>query len=331
MSKRYKYPIPYGWYQVAYSKDLAPGESRPLRYFGEDLVIFRGEEGAVQVLDAYCPHMGAHLGYGIHKSKGTGGGCVKGNTITCPFHGWVFDMDGKVAEIPYAKKIPPRAQDKEVLKKWPTVERNQVISVWYHPDGIDPLWEVERLPELDDENSGWTRIGENNCRKMVIPTVMQEIAENSVDFAHFIFVHQVKSTPQAETTYDGPMGHRMIKADMQTPRGIVEGGIESKNIGPGLGWVRFTGIAETLLLSHLTPVEDELIEVNYSFLQPLVDGKEPAAGGVQDAIIKDIWSQMEEDYVIWEHKIGRENPMLCDGDGPIAQFRRYYSQFYAGA
>ena len=326
MAKRYKYPLPYGWYQVAFSKDLKPGQSRALRYFGEDMVIFRGEDGAVQVLDAYCPHMGAHLGYGIHGAEG--GGCVTGNTISCPFHGWRFDMDGKVVEIPYAKKIPPKAEGKELLKKWPTVEKNQVIAVWYHPHGADPMWEVETIPEVNDENSGWTSIADRNTRNMVIPTVMQEIAENSVDFAHFMFVHRVKSTPVAVTNYDGPRGHRMIKADMKTPRGIVEGGIESGSIGPGLGWVRFTGIAETLMLSNMTPVDDEHIEVNYAFVQPLVDGKEPPPGGVQDAIIKDIWGQMEEDYVIWQHKIGRENPILCDGDGPIAQFRRYYSQFY---
>lgn len=328
MQKRYKYPLPYGWYHVAYSSELLPGQSKPLRYFGKEMVIFRGEDGAVQVLDAYCPHMGAHLGYGIHENKGSSGGCVTGNTISCPFHGWRFDMDGKVVEIPYAKRIPPKAEGKELLKKWPTVERNQSIMVWYHPHEAEPMWEVEIIPEVDDENSGWTKISERNCRRMVIPTIMQEVAENSVDFAHFLFVHKVKSTPTAETIYDGPRGHRKIKTNMQTPRGIVEGGIESAGTGPGLAWVRFTGIAETLLISRMTPLDEEHVEVNYTFVQPLVDGKEPPPGGVQDAIIKDIWGQLEQDYVIWEHKIGRETPLLCDGDGPIAQFRRYYSQFY---
>ena len=34
---------------------------------------------------------------------------------------------------------------------------------------------------------------------------------------------------------------------------------------------------------------------------------------------------------IWEHKIFQPNPILCDGDGPIAQFRRWFGQFYAPA
>jgi hypothetical protein len=33
------------------------------------MVIFRTESGEVKILEAYCPHMGAHLGYGIHRVK----------------------------------------------------------------------------------------------------------------------------------------------------------------------------------------------------------------------------------------------------------------------
>jgi phenylpropionate dioxygenase-like ring-hydroxylating dioxygenase large terminal subunit len=324
-NRRYDFPIPYGWYQVAYASDLEPGQSKALRYFGQDMVLFRGETGKVQVLDAYCPHLGAHLGYGIHDAEG--GGKVQGDTIICPFHGWRFDTEGTVVEIPYAERIPPRVDNKQCLKSWPTVERNQLIWVWYHPRGEDPLWDVESIEEADNEESGWSRLSEARSKRWEIPTIPQEIAENAVDFAHFIFVHQVKSDPSAETVYDGHRGARMVRADMQTPKGVVEGGIESVNIGPGQSWIRFTGIADTLLFGNLTPVDEENVEVNFSFLQPLVDGKEPE-GGVHDAIVADICKQLDEDYVIWKHKVYRDKPALCDGDGPIAQFRRYYSQFY---
>ena len=40
--------------------------------------------------------------------------------------------------------------------------------------------------------------------------------------------------------------------------------------------------------------------------------------------------QFEHDVPIWENKIYRQNPMLCDGDGPIAEFRRWCQQFYPG-
>jgi len=36
----------------------------------------------------------------------------------------------------------------------------------------------------------------------------------------------------------------------------------------------------------------------------------------------------EDDLRIWENKLYRETPVLCDGDGPISQLRRWYRQFY---
>ena len=66
---------PRGWFAVCFSDDLPVGKSLPLRYFGQDLVAFRGEDGVPHILEAYCAHMGAHLGVG---------GKVEGCAIRCP-------------------------------------------------------------------------------------------------------------------------------------------------------------------------------------------------------------------------------------------------------
>ena len=92
---------PRGWFVVAFSEDIAVGETRSLSYFGEKLVAFRGEDGTVRVLDAYCAHMGADL---------AAGGKVIGNTIECPFHAWRYAGTGECVAIPYAKKIPVKAR-----------------------------------------------------------------------------------------------------------------------------------------------------------------------------------------------------------------------------
>lgn len=70
---------------------------RPLRCLaGLDLVAFRTEDGVAHVFDAYCPHLGAHLGVM---------GRVVGDCIECPFHGWRFSgKDGACTHVPYAKK-----------------------------------------------------------------------------------------------------------------------------------------------------------------------------------------------------------------------------------
>ena len=98
---RYPFPIPFGWFGVGYSDELAVGEVRAVHYFARDLVLFRNDEGEVGLLDAYCPHLGAHLGHG---------GTVEGNSIRCPFHAWAFRPNGFCSSIPYAKAFPPRAK-----------------------------------------------------------------------------------------------------------------------------------------------------------------------------------------------------------------------------
>ena len=62
---------------------------------GKEMVAFRGTDGRAGVLDAFCPHLGTHLGHG---------GTVDGNNLKCPYHSWEFDADGKCHSIPYCSK-----------------------------------------------------------------------------------------------------------------------------------------------------------------------------------------------------------------------------------
>lgn len=322
MVKRFPMPIPFGWYAVGYSDELKPGESKPLHYFGKEMVLFRTEDGRAAVLDAYCPHMGAHLGYGINQEAGKGGR-IEGDTIVCPFHAWKISDEGVVKEIPYAKNIPPKVKDKPCVKAYHVKEVNQAIWVWYHPDeNQEPLWEVHVNEEAHDEN--WSDFDKY---EWTINTHTQEMGENSSDPAHFRYVHGVASFPVWESVQDGHKVHGIQRADMETPRGTIKGEIHTNSVGPGQTWTRFKGIAETYLQGMITPIDEQTVHVRFAFSQPLKDGKKPE-GGVEAAIIQDICKQIREDTPIWENKIYRPLPILCDGDGPIAKFRKWYKQFY---
>ena len=56
MNRGFPHPLPDGWYPVAYSDEVPIGEVVPLRYFGQDLIAFRGEDGEAHVLDAHAGH-----------------------------------------------------------------------------------------------------------------------------------------------------------------------------------------------------------------------------------------------------------------------------------
>ena len=93
--------IPNGWFAVAFGRDLGEGEVKRIRYFERELVLFRTRSGKPVVLDAYCPHMGAHLAEG---------GRVVAEGIRCPFHAWQFGADGQCVQRPtYSPTVPAGA------------------------------------------------------------------------------------------------------------------------------------------------------------------------------------------------------------------------------
>ena len=316
--------MPYGWFQVLYSAELAAGESKPLHYFDQELVAFRTESGVAKVIDAYCPHMGAHLGYGIHENSGAGSAVV-GDNIVCPFHGWQFNGEGKCAHIPYAKNLPPKvARGEQLIPSWHVREINQCILVWYHPQGVEPLYEPEAIAEAAADNDDW---GDLQLFTWDINTHMQEIGENSVDAVHFHYVHGTNDVPDvAESVFEGHTRYGLLHTRNPTPKGVIKGSIENRSVGAGLSMVRFSGICDTVLMANLTPVNAEQCEAKYAFLQKKVDGK-TQSGGIGGAIIANICQQMEEDLVIWNRKKYYTKPLLCDGDGPFAKFRKWYGQF----
>lgn len=92
------YPLyPNGWIPVLESLKLKTFQVEPITAFGRELVAFRGSNEQVYVLDAYCPHLGAHLGFGGKVLKINNEACIK-----CPFHGWTFrGVDGQCVKIPH--------------------------------------------------------------------------------------------------------------------------------------------------------------------------------------------------------------------------------------
>lgn len=308
-------PLPFGWFPALLSSELATAEVKPLRYFGRDLVIWRGEDGVPRMLDAHCRHLGAHMGHG---------GRVIGQNLECPFHAWRYDGEGVVRDIPYAQQVPVRLR-KPCPQQWPVVEANRIVWFWYHPEGKAPMWEVEVFPEASDPE--WTDYAIYEWR---VFTSLQNMAENAVDVAHFRYVHGTATFPTSEMTWDGVRRTSIIDSFLDTPNGRKQSRIVAKMVGPGQSATRFTGIAETLLIAAITPVEKDEIRVRFCFTQPKAQ-TEGLSAMVAHGFIHEVCRQLDQDKVIWDNQRYLDRPIVCDGDGPILRFRRYYSQFYAGA
>jgi 3-ketosteroid 9alpha-monooxygenase subunit A len=309
---RFPWPIPYGWFSVAWSHELAVGAVQPYRAFGRDLVLWRDTDGGAHLHDAFCPHLGAHLGVG---------GTVQGGELVCPFHGWQFDADGRNTCIPYSERTNGRAR----LHQYPVRERNGQVMAWYHPDDRAPMWDIPEVPEFAPDHPEWAP---PVTRFFTIDTAWQEMAENGVDAAHFRYVHGTAEVPVLERyTPDGHRSHMRSRQLFVTPRGNVEGRIDTDADGPGFSVVRFNGIVDTMLLGCATPIERDKCEMRFTFtVRRFADDR--ATTSVGEAAINEISRQLLEDKPIWENKVFLERPALADTDGPFTQFRQWAAQFY---
>jgi nitrite reductase (NADH) small subunit len=78
------------WIRVCKIDDCPPGEAREFVVGQRVVAVFHAEDRFF-ALDGICPHQGGPLG------RGRLGGC----RVTCPWHGWQFDIrDGQHSSIP---------------------------------------------------------------------------------------------------------------------------------------------------------------------------------------------------------------------------------------
>lgn len=308
---RYPYPVPYGWFQVGWPEDFPVGKAKPLYYFGKHLVGWRDENGVAHVQDAFCPHLGAHFGHG---------GTVHGDQIRCPFHGWRFDGAGECTDIPYADRINKKGR----IRTYPTIERNGLVLTWYHPNEVEPLWEVPEVPQFNAPHGFDT----STHRVFEVAACWQEIAENGVDLAHFRYVHNTAAVPELDEYHSD--GHKATLKSTQkfvTPQGVVEGRIDVDTTGPGFTVTHFSGFVDLYLLGCNTPIDEEHMQLRFTFAVPNM-GDADATSSVGKAFAKEVSQQVFEDKMIWEHKAHVVTPALAHTDGPFMQFRRWAAQFY---
>ena len=317
-----------GWHCVGLTSAFEKGKPHAVQAFGTKLVVWQGTDGELRVLDAYCRHMGGDL------SMGT----VVGDVVACPFHGWRWGGDGKCAEIPYARRVPPRAR----TRSWPTMVRNGQLFVWNDPEGAPPPPEVT-VPEIEGYAEGlWTEwtwdtvpVEGSHCR---------EIVDNMVDMAHFYYIHKGLPT-YFKNVFEGHVctqyyagtspEHAATGAPIEV--GVYEGQStksEATYWGPSYLldklWDTYGDMTiESVLITCHYPVSPTSFVLMYGMIVKKIPGLDDEANQkVARKMTRLIGEGFLEDVKIWQNKTRIENPLLCEEDGPVYQLRRWYEQFY---
>ncbi len=329
INERYSMPNPNGWYAVCYSKEVLTTKIKTVSMLDKEFVVFRSRKGKVNVLEAYCPHQGTHLGYG---------GEIVEDCIVCPFHRWHFNGEGTCVKIPYATKLP--ALERNCLNSLPTHESEGMVYCYYHADNKKPDF---KLADFDSEfpEADWTPPVR---AEFTIKTHVHEFGENGFDIAHFKPVHGsednkiiVNSDPSAKEmkyrlslVYPGSgMGLPMIKIAVCTDwtyhgLGVFSNLVTLEKFPIIIRQVYcFTpqNNGETLIRFFMRIKRNSLAKNTVlKWLQTKL---------IHFQNVKLVLRNFNEDKAIWENKRYRAKPVLCDGDGPIMVYRRWAQQFYS--
>jgi phenylpropionate dioxygenase-like ring-hydroxylating dioxygenase large terminal subunit len=319
---------PTGWFQVAWDGSLAVGEIRRLRYFGQELVLYRDAEGAVHVADAYCPHQGANLGVG---------GVVQGCDLVCPFHGWTWGPDGQ--NVSTADEGPPNRSRR--LRMWPANVSNGVIWVWHDERGRAPLWEpAPEIPAMADP--AYYPIYPHCVRQYRgIRVVPQWITENNADLAHLRTIHRAAGPIEQDFELLGPVLRSRTRmtfgygkpSSRLTPEGPQEGALVAEHWGVGIIKILFAGIDEAWLLQAQTPVDHDHSDIFVTVVTARPEGAvADELVGTAKARFEEQCKQLERDFPIWENmRYVVNGPMTREEASHMAPLRRWARQFYPDA
>jgi cholesterol 7-desaturase len=317
-AERPRRPYPNGWFAVAFGDDVPPGRVLRKRFMGEDVVVYRTRAGLVRVVEPYCPHLGAHLGYG---------GTVEGEEIVCPFHRFAFDVDGRCVRTGYGTR-PPAAR----LRLLTVRERNGAVMVWHHAGGAQPEWELPDIP-----TAGFPAPVRHVYTIVDHP---QEIAENAIDVGHIGPIHHYTNVRvRRPMAVDGPRFTIGPAAQRVFPLlGEVDVVFDVEVHGLGYIWVTATIPrlrAAALFQAMATPIDPCRVELRFSVsLRAGIERRTPSAGtlvlsrALTVGLARAFWRDLTLDFPIWENKAYVEHPRLAKGDGPVIAFRRWAGQFY---
>ena len=159
------------WQPVALSEELkADGAPVAVTLMGEELVIFRDEQGRVGVLDAHCCHRGADLSYGRLEDGG----------LRCIYHGWLFDVNGKTLEQP-GEPNGGEHRDAFCQPSFPCREIGGVVLAYIGP-GEPPLVPNYEFFQVPEDQRFVSKI-HHSCNYL-------QSNEGNIDPVHLSFLHR---------------------------------------------------------------------------------------------------------------------------------------------
>jgi 5,5'-dehydrodivanillate O-demethylase oxygenase subunit len=156
------------WHPVGCSEFVTKKPQR-VKVLGEELVLYRGESGTPVLMQLRCAHRSLALDYGR----------VEGDSLRCPYHGWLYDKTGQCIAQP-AEPEGSSFKEKIQLKNYRVEEVSGLVFGYLGPDPapVLPLFDVLRMTE-----------GVKEVQVQTIHANWFNHVENIVDISHLAWLH----------------------------------------------------------------------------------------------------------------------------------------------
>jgi 3-ketosteroid 9alpha-monooxygenase subunit A len=289
-----------GWYLLALTPEL-DSEITPLSVGARALMVVRDDADRVRVFDAYCPHRGAHLGYG---------GKLVDGCVICPFHRRRIRLGTGAGRMS--------------VREYPALRCGAAVFV--------------RLADSPGDERGFERVmRELNERRPLVAAVTQAVrvptdlvVENAFDVDHFGPVHGVPRTIGMHIS-PGESGALVIEGEFETrvppwqrpAGGVVRSRFLARAFSPSVVVTELgaEGAAHTVVTGATPTADGSIVRIAIG-----VAGGEPAT---IDGLVTGARRAITQDAAVWDHLNLSRAAQLDFRDRQVIAFRQFCAAFAA--
>jgi phenylpropionate dioxygenase-like ring-hydroxylating dioxygenase large terminal subunit len=195
------------WYPVEYDRAVRRGQAVEVRFWNRSIALYRGADGQLRAIENRCAHRQLKLTLGE----------VNGCNLTCAYHGWSYDGQGRVVDIPH--DLFGKATFRVQVRHYPIRVRYGLI--WIFPG--DPERAQERhipdIPELEGP-SRWACVPIDFTWRAHHSMVIDNVS----DFTHAYLHRRYRPFEDARLTHAETEGDRVRLAyETRVGRGRISG------------------------------------------------------------------------------------------------------------
>lgn len=314
--------VPGYWYVVAKSVEIKKNAPLSVRALGRDLVLWRGEDGALRCLEDLCPHRGARLSHGR----------TSGNDIACRYHGVTVDGGGTVVSVPGMAECP--MEGKTMVNSYAVREVSDGVFV-YFPSELGPEPPELVLPKeiSDPDYTSFLCTTSWACN-------YRYVLDNLADPMHGIFLHSDtftlgrgirQDTVKIEQTPTGFIVKRVAQQDVNFDWSelVTEGPVLHGRViipyppaaGPG---------GAMLVITFVTPVDENICRIFFWRTRRVRNAFEREAWRFLFRALLEPrhWYVLEQDREMIERMppTARDHEYLYQHDSGVVRLRRILRQ-----